>query len=273
LAQRSRDFNQILATARIAKFPGYATNLIEPLVTAPINQLAHAFRLRSLALYEPSPVLQSGSFTSQPPGGGVFVFRAIQAVPAHAAPESDVTQQLLTDARLRDAYELARKDAEKLAAEAKKNGRLTSAAATAGKKVITTGMLDMRMPADLGALAITDEPTRTVFVNAAYDLLKTPQEGVDRQHPIGVIDLKPVTSVFVGQLNELKPTWSPNTLTAYERAVKVERDDTALAAAQSTWLSADDIRSRMHYRELNPSKQPTPSSPPEEQQPDQNVFR
>lgn len=275
LAQQSRDFNQILATAHIATFPGYATSLIEPLVTPTVNQLARVFRLRALALYEPSAMLQSGSFASQPPSGGLFVFRAIQAVPAHAAPEADVTEQLLADARMRDAYELARKDAEKLVANAKKSGRLTSAAEAAGKKVISTGMLDMRMPPDFGGLKIDDRTTQSVFINSSYGLLTATQDGPDRQHPIGVIDLKPVTSVFAGQVNELKPIWTPSTLTAFERVVKVEQDQAAVASSQSVWLSADDIVRRMQYKELSPSKkgqQPAPQ-PADEQPTDQNPFR
>lgn len=273
LAQRSRDFSQILATAHVATFPGYATSLIEPLANATTNQLARMFRLRALALYEPSAMLQSGSFAAQPPSGGLFVFRAIQAVPAHAAPESDVTEQLLADARLRDAYELAHKDAEKLAADAKKSGRLTSAAEAAGKKVISTGMLDLRMPPDFGALKIDDRSTQGVFINSAYDLLKATQDGPDRQHPIGVVDLKPAASVFAGQVNEIKPVWTPSTLTAFERVVKVDQDQGAVASNQLLWLSADDIVRRMQYKELSPAKRPSPTPPSQDDQPPVNDLR
>lgn len=240
------------------KFPWYATNVVEGLITPDSASRARLLGLRQIAVLEPSPIFQPLMSNE-----GSYFFRAVRAVPTHAALQGEVAQRLLDDSMMKDAYALARKDAEAFAAEARKS-RLESAAAKAGKKVMTTGVLQR---GDLGQVPITDNATKGVFANAAETLLQPTAQSNDPLHPIGVFDLKPTDTAYVGELDGLDPRWSANNLATYERIAAQELNGADGARFFRTWFNLDDIYRRMRYTPTNPPKK-KPNRGPEPQEPE-----
>jgi hypothetical protein len=259
LAQRlGQQFEmQLLNTLR---FPWYATNLVEGISTPGAVNMARQLNVRQIGVLEPSPIFQPLMSNE-----GAYFFRAVRAVPTHPAPQGEVAQRVLDDSMMKDAYALARKDAEAFAAEARKT-RLESAAAKAGKKVLTTGTIQS---GDFGQVQITDNDTKNVFGNAATTLLRPTAQSNDPLHPIGVFDLKPTNTVFVGELNGLEPRWSQNNLASFERIAEMQVSNSDGARFFRTWFNVDDIYRRMRYTPSNPPKKRRNQAP--QPQPDENV--
>jgi hypothetical protein len=261
-----------------ARFPNYVTRMVEPLATDDDRRAARMVNMRVLSLYEPSPVLRGEAESSSTESAGssaprvdnLFVFRVTQAEPAHAPPKEAVIEQVTADARLVEAYNLARQDAVKLAGAIQSNGaHLAGTAAASGRTLITTGLIEQQQGmAGMGnSISIPNYPlasgaTQAIFLNGAYNLVLV---GGAQPHPIGVIDLRPTATVLVGEVNQVQPRWTGQTLPTDQLLVTAVLRSQLETALRYRWFTLGDTIARMHWRPADGAKKPTtpsPSQPP-----------
>ena len=226
-------------------FPGYAAHFIAPLADDQVRNIGQLYRrLRILALFEPSPLLR-GMPLEPNAIPSTFIFRAIAAMPAYPAPESEVQEKLLADARLAEAYQRAVKDATDFAtAIPPRNPYLQAAAATAHKPLVTTGVFTRQNPS-IENLKLPSGPATAIFANGAYLLLNN--TSADRLHPLGLIELKPQASIFVAQINEIKPRWTSDTFPSAQLYTAMSLDRQLGSQLRQRWFAPDDIQARSHF--------------------------
>jgi hypothetical protein len=284
MAMQNNLINQALFQDLIqrARFSNYVTRMVEPLAADDDRRAARMVNMRVLSLYEPSPILRGEAESSSAAAAGssapridnLFIFRVTQAEPAHAPPKEAVIEQVTADARLVDAYNLARQDAAKLAETAHGSGaHLAATAAANGKTLITTGLIEQQQGmGGMGAtLTIPNYPlppgaTQAIFMNGAYKLVLV---GGAEAHPIGVIDLRPTGTVLVGEVNQVQPRWSGQTLPTDQLLVTAVLRSQLETVLRYRWFTLDDTIARMHWRGAEGAKKPTTPSPT---QPPLNPF-
>ncbi len=271
LIRRGVPYEQIQQLSAPARFANYIANFVDAFADDQTRQFAAARRLRVLNLYEPSQLFVSID------GDKLFIFRVSEAVPAHAPQKDDVIAQLATDVRLQDAYKLAREDAKKfldsLLETQKTNpaAHLQQAAASAGKPMITTGLFSGQQP-DVLNYKLPAGDAANIFVNGAYSVLS--QGGAGQPHPAGLIDYRPGATVVIGEINQIEPTWTPETLASYQLSATAIADRQAAAVQRVQWFRFDDTSARTHYKPTAPPKDSSKRPRQEEQSEpvDDNLF-
>jgi hypothetical protein len=261
-------------------FPQYATRLVDPLAGEQERRVASAAQIRVLSLYEPSaslrgeaadaPLAASADPAASRPEN-IFIFRVIAAVPAHAPTKDQVIEQVTADAKLVEAYNLARADAAKLVTDSQANHvRLSAAAAGAGKTVITTGLIEQLQLQPGTTFIIVPNyplamgPTQTIFLSGAYGLLSNGASPADT-HPMGVIDMRPTATVLAGEVNQVQPRWTGQTMPTDQLLVTAYLRNQLETALRYRWFTMSDITDRMHWRAVEGAKKssaPTPVQPP-----------
>ena len=237
------------------RYPTYATNFIVPLATPGVQQAARNFRLRVLALYEPSPLMQGRSMglsLDSTPSTNNYIFRVVRAEPTHPPTLDEVKDRVLADARMVEAQKLALAEAtEFLKGIPSPHSHLESAAKAGSKKLITTGLFSQGQPTVENLDTPPGEPT-AIFINAAYQLLNGTSG--DRQHPVGLIDFKTAATVFAGEINQIQPGWTPAELPARQLLVGAQIDQQAGGSMRIQWFDAREVRTRTHYVPAQASK-------------------
>jgi hypothetical protein len=229
-------------------FAGYATHFITPLADIQTRQLAQSLRsMRILSLYEPSPLFResAGMFGRPAADSNAFIFRAVAAEPAHAPKQGDVAEKVFADARLADAYQMALTDAAKFVQSAQtKKAHLAAVAKEQGKPLVTTGLLgDGNI--DLKDANIPSGAASQVVAGLAYKLLN--QQSPDPMHPLGTIESKATTTAFAAELNQIKPQWTPDTLTAMQVYLSAGIGQVTANDLRRQWFSLQDVTARLHF--------------------------
>lgn len=251
------------------QFPQYATHYVQALADPVTVDQARQLHLRVLGLYEPSPDLSTRGSGSGKGDEANYIFRVAQAEAAHAAPEAEVADRLLADARLAAAYDLAAEDAKKLAAEAQKS-TLASAAKAANRKVITTGMINPRVP-DIENYPLPDADANAALIAGGYQLL-TKGTASNRDHPVGLVDLKPTATALAGEINSIRPPWTAETLASREAAAAAQADQQLVMAIRNGWLSYPQVAERLQFRSNETKQSKGGDNNPPADQPSQNPF-
>jgi hypothetical protein len=239
---------------------GYSTHFVGPLAEIQIRQLSQSLRMmRILGLYEPSPLFResAGMFGRPSADSSAFIFRAVAAEPAHAPRQSDVAEQVLADAKLVDAYKMALDDAAKFIEAAKsRNSHLAAFAKEQNKPLITTELLGASN-IDLKDAKIPAGVASQVLVGLAYNLLNG--SGPDPMHPVGTLESKAATTAFAAEINQLKPQWTPDTLTAMEVYITAGVGQLTANDLRRQWFSMPDVAARLHFVPTANSKNSDPS--------------
>ena len=254
----------------LINFPVYATNFALPFANDQVRQYSRQFRLRVLALYEPSPVMRekAGDFSMRAASSNAFIYRIAEAEPAHAPPLADVRDQVIADAKLVEAYKAAGDAAAVFFKNAQeKKLTLQAAAVEAGKPVITTGLFDPRLP-DIENFKSPSPGSSQIFITGAYALLN--RGNPSSPHPMNPLDFKPAATAFIGEINQIKPRWTADTLPTQQINASVRIDQGISMELRRAWYSAQDIVARTHYiPQAAPRK---PAGPPPQQQPPINPM-
>ncbi len=254
----------------LINFPVYATNFAFPLANDQVRQVARQYRLRILSLYEPSPIMRekTGQFAMPGEASNVFIYRIVEAEPSHAPALNEVRDQVITDARLSEAYKAANDAATAFSKSAQEKKQTLQAAATeAGKPIVTTGLFDQRLP-EIENFKLPSPESSQIFITAAYSLLSHGNPAAP--HPINTLDLKPTATAYVGEINQIKPRWTADTLPAQQINSTVRIDQQLSMLLRRGWFNPADIMSRTHYIPMEAPRKPT--VPPPAQQPPLNPM-
>jgi hypothetical protein len=259
LYNRTHDLQFAMGVMQARQFPIYATTYSEPLASDQELQTAQRLNIPTPALLEPSPVMND-------PKGNAFIFRIARADASHPAAKIDVYQQVLTDARSKAAYEMARAHAEVFLKDAGSQ-YLQTASETAKKQLYTTNFFGANN-ATIEGYSIPHGPAQEVFARAAFALLLKPGQS---NHPKGIVDMKPTATALAGEINGIQPHWDVNSYPAWQVELRREvagQDARDLAAL---WFNFDDISRRMNYR---PAKEKSENNAPSDdsQPPGQAPF-
>ena len=187
----SKELRELPGIGTVSQFPDQATQLVDAFSPEPREGMV---ALRVMEMSRPI-------WTSLDSGDAYF-YRITEAQPAHEpATLDEVKDQVTSDWKRAQAFELAKADAKTLLETANTQG-LDAAAAGAGKKVITTG-----------AFAVTagsSPPQYTVSSRAQSYLNRAVRELVgalaankadsSKRPPVRVIELPPDAKVAVGEL-------------------------------------------------------------------------
>ena len=251
----------------LINFPVYASNFVLPLANDQVRQIARQYRLRVLALYEPSPVMRDkvGDFSMQPGAANAFIYRVAEAEPAHAPLLADVREQVVADARTVEAYKAAVDAAAVFLKNAQeKKLTLQAAANIAGKPLITTGLFDQRLP-EIENFKTPSPESSQLFITAAYTLLT--RRDLNSPRPMNTLDFKPTATVLIGEINQVKPRWTADTLAAQQINLTAQIDRQISMLLRRGWFNGQDILMRTHYIPQETSRKPTGSPPQQPQQP------
>ena len=212
-----------------------------------------------LQLNQPSMTLQDGV-------GNVYLLRVTEAQRSHPpAALVEVVDQVRQDVLMASAFDIAKKDAEKLLKESNVGG-LKSAAQAAGLQVITTGTF-LNQPEGQIPGYVLFGPAKGEFLKQAYKLLSTPPAHPGAQ-PIRLIELPLIAKVDVAELASVTPLWSPDTnhLVA-ERAAGMAAQEQS-QQFQRDWFDFDSVVARMQYKPTEEVAQSEPDrTPPPAQRP------
>lgn len=249
----------------LIRFPTYATNFVAPLSNPAVEQAARNFRLRVLALYEPSPVMEGRSMglsLSSTPSNNAFIFRVVAAEPAHPPRLEEIKDRVLADLKLVEAQKLALAEATAfLKAVPNPHKHLDAAAAAVNRKLITSNLFSPSQPL-VEKLELPAGDSSGLFVEAAYKLLNSTLG--DPQHPVGVIDFKPAATVFAAEINQIQPYWTPAELPAEQLTAGAQMDRQGDGLLRMRWFDPAEIRARSRYI---PSQPPKKSALPSEDSP------
>ena len=226
-------------------FANYVLQAAEPLM--PVPQRADAGDV--LTLLEPSQPVEDAD-------GNVYLFRLTDAQPAHApANLAEVREQVEQDVRTARAYEKAVEDAKKLLEAAKKGG-LAQAAATAGKKVITTGTISHGFYG-MGPTTIPNYPTspESRMMLAGQGSLLLSEATPDAPHPVAMVPLPEDRKVVVAELGNITNRLPEDQayLTRIGVAHQMEFQQAQDLAAE--WFTAPAVKARMQYRPLDEERE------------------
>jgi hypothetical protein len=217
-------------------FPTYVFQAAEPLFLNPPAQPGD----RELALLQPSAILRDAA-------NNRYIFRITEVDPAHApASLAEVETKAREDWIRLQAYEKAKAAAEKFLAEAKSKGLQGAANAAGNLPLVNSGSFSVSAQPENPK--ITDEKARAAFIEGGFSLLHE-RLRTNQQHPVGLIDLPRIATVYVAQLDDAQPaTRTPIfELMVYDtqRRLEARQADSLIA----TWFSPTAIESRLDYKQ------------------------
>jgi hypothetical protein len=243
-------------------FPRYAIETAERFLTESQRKQYQENRVQTLALYQPSPIFSDAD-------GNLYVFRIIEADPAHApAKLAEVESKVKEDYIANEAFQKAKEVASKFLETAKSKGGLQQALNAAGgdAKLIETDVFTVgqrtlekfKLPSDVA----TGKFTTDAF-NLLYERIRTGKE-----HPLGTIESPKGGVVLVAQIENAEPTPLDDGFT--RQVAQIQRYSEGLRQSEMLmrWLNADEVAARMHYvSDRKSGKRPVEEPPAEEPPP------
>lgn len=217
-------------------FAVYATTYAEPLL--PPEQANNSDKL---AVLQPSQILEDSSGTG-------YIFRISAAEAAHVQPLEQVKDRVASDWRLKQAYDLALKSAQKWLETARSKGLLAAAAEAqaageAGSGVIalspfTIGQI-RQMQTVPGYPGTLKKESVAMFMSATQKLLQDP---VEAKKPTGIIELPPDAMVDLAEVTAAQPTWTPDTLASEQADIAHQLAYETRTGLLSDWAANVDAR-------------------------------
>ncbi len=185
-------------------FPEYAIGAADAFLSEAQRRAAEARNLSVQALYQPSPRFRDGA-------GNFYVFRIIQADPAHApASLAEVESKLVEDFKTAEAFAKAKESAAKFMELLKTMDGLQQAVNASGgsRPLFTTepygeGDSSLKFKPEKDAPKWSSESI-SKFTRETYALLDDKLRS-GRPHPAMMVELPRSASVAVAQLEEAKP--------------------------------------------------------------------
>jgi hypothetical protein len=266
-SRRSQGIGQATLSSGLP-FAIYATRQV-----APVLPPAEQHTVGVLQLLQPSPVLHDAGKSS-------YIFRVTSARPAEKPASMDeVAKRVEEDWRKAQAYELARKQAEAIAEQARNSDvpatqptalaaapstqpgtqpttepsdanaapALAVAARLAGLDSAVTGWFNQQGPPSIPNLPLESGPA-TIFRFYAQQLLNQAATQPSRP-PVAVIELPVQNKVFAAQLVAVQPAWTEGTLALGEAQMEqmIKRDLSQVI--RSRWLTFDAVAKRTGWKD------------------------
>ena len=213
------------------------------------------------------------------PNESIYIVRVSAADPSHKpASIAEVEQQLRADLLTARAYELAKADAQKVVAEARRQGSLKAAAGD--RTIVTAGPLTNRPGQVIPPLALTGEAADR-FTGRAFRLLATTQptgggaggtgggqavvapstsraatapaaavattQGAGGPKPIDLIELPRDGRVLVAQLGDVQAMWTERSFPMEEAQIHMALGRGMMQRFLQTWFNYDAVVNRLNF--------------------------
>lgn len=211
-----------------------------------------------LNLFKPSQVLRDDA-------NNIYVFRLTAMDPAHSPTDKNaVLNRVKQDLTVASTFAKVRERADNFL-NSLQNTTLETAAAKAGKKVITTGFIPNRPGAEIDNYLVNG-PANAAFISQAFQLLAEAGRSAN-PHPTGLIELQREGKVLVAQIDGIRPDWDKDSKTFLETRINSEINDSFSQAFQIAWFDFDSLSARLKYISERPSKPRTQQENPTTPQP------
>jgi hypothetical protein len=195
------------------------------------------------ALYQPSPVLVSGS------SGDAFIFRLTAHEGERVPALSEVREVIERDLKLNEAYAQAGKDAQTLleaarSTTARPEGGLPHVAEMTGRKVIVVGPLDPQFPGVPGYAAA--DPTSGELLRASIMSLVGKASTV-QPHPTTTVGLAAASKVLAVELRTIERGWMKDRDFIEQREIAQRVRQNQERRLVLDWFSPDAVAKRTNY--------------------------
>ncbi len=206
-------------------------------LAAPFFNESDRTRLPVTNLWQPSNLAADASRNR-------YVFRLTAARPAEVPTDvsqvaAKVTEDLLKESSLR----VARAAAISFIDQSKKTS-IADAATADHRKVITPGYLSVNAPTIEGYAL--DAPSLRTFLGESFRMLTLPRG--EKKMPMTTIDLPSAGKVLAVQLDDVRPTWTPQTMASVQWEATGDAWSRLAQMVQTEWFNWDATTMRLNYK-------------------------
>jgi hypothetical protein len=231
----AKDLRSLPGIGQVGKVPDYATNYIDVFVPDELKSTPGVLHL-----------FQSSKPQASSTSGDVYIFRVTAAEPAHKpASLAEVKDQIESDWKHQQAYDLAKADAQKAFDSAQKQGLTPSA--VGDHPLITTGEFAMSATAPIENYNKLSSAAQFTFVRDTYALLGLLSNS--KIKPIALIQMPSDWKLAVVELISVDSQLKPSQLAmAQTRAVQNIVDEYE-QETQNNWFNYNAIVQRLNYQD------------------------
>lgn len=174
----------------------------------------------------------------------VYIARVSAAEPSHKpATLTEVENQVRADVIARQAFELAKADANALLAKARENGLET---ASGGKGLVSAGPLTRRQGQVVPTLTLTGDAA-TRFVDGAFKLLSTPTSRPTGK-PVRLVEMPQDGRVFVAELGNVDAMWNERTRPMAEAQIRQMVEQELATLFGEEWFDYQAVTTRLSFK-------------------------
>ncbi|HMB94802.1 MAG TPA: hypothetical protein VKK61_02055, partial [Tepidisphaeraceae bacterium] len=230
----AKELRLLPGIGQLSQFPDYATTHVETFVPADQKDSANVLHL-----------FQSTKPLTDYQGGDAYIFRVIAADPSHKpASLAEVKDQVESDWKHAQAYDLAKAEAQKLLDAAKKSGL---AAAASSRNLITTGPYALAANAPIENYNKLSVRTQFTFVRDTYALLG--QLRAKQQKPVALIEMPSDWKVAVAELIAVESQLKPDQLDLVESQARQGILQESTVGLASAWFDYNSLVQRLNYQD------------------------
>jgi hypothetical protein len=232
------DLRLLPGIGQINQFPDFVTNYIDPFAPAELRSNPNV-----LHLFQPSKPQPA---SSTPTGGDIYIFRVTAADPAHKpASLAEVKDQVETDWKHQQAYDLAKADAQKTYDAVQKLG-LTPAAA-GNHEIITTNSFGMSASAPIEHYDKLSTRAQYTFVRDTYALLGRLSDSSVK--PVALIEMPTDWRLAVVELIAVESQLKPDQLAMAQSHATQNILEEYEQGMQNDWFNYNSIVQRLNYQD------------------------